>query len=116
MSNPLYDRLFGIHEGSDRTFLLLPVGRRIGFGGFLGMAHRFAHQIVAMGLKPGDRLAVQIAKSPEALAWTEGAAAYRSEMAAARAKPKRKHILTEDGEQLDVVVDETPTPRERQQR
>jgi hypothetical protein len=48
--------------------------------------------------------------------WTEGAAAYRSEMAAARAKPKRKHILTEDGEQLDVVVDETPTPRERQQR
>src|SRR5690606_7478556 len=35
---------------------------------FLRMAARFAHAITAAGLVPGDRLAAQIEKSPEALA------------------------------------------------
>ena len=68
MSNPLYDRLFGVHEGSDRDFLILPDGRTISYGAFLRLAARYANAIASVGLAPGDRLAVQIGKSPEALA------------------------------------------------
>ncbi|MEL7466260.1 MAG: malonyl-CoA synthase [Pseudomonadota bacterium] len=68
MPNPLYDRLFGAHEGSDRDFLILADGRTVSYDAFLRLAARFANAIVAAGVKPGDRLAVQIAKSPEALA------------------------------------------------
>lgn len=68
MPNPLYDSLFGAHAGSDRDFLILPDGRTITYDAFLRMAGRFANAITSLGLAPGDRLAVQIEKSPEALA------------------------------------------------
>ncbi|MEO1613660.1 MAG: AMP-binding protein, partial [Pseudomonadota bacterium] len=68
MPNPLYDRLFGVHEGSDRDFLILANGRTISYDAFLRLSARFANAVASLGLAPGDRLAVQIAKSPEALA------------------------------------------------
>jgi malonyl-CoA/methylmalonyl-CoA synthetase len=68
MTNPLYDAFFGPHRDSDRTFLHLPDGRTISFRAFLDMAARFANALVAAGLEPGDRLAVQVQKSAEALA------------------------------------------------
>ncbi len=68
MTNPLYDALFGCHAGQTKTFLYLPDDRQIGYDAFLSMAARFAHALSAFGLKAGDRLAVQIEKSPEALA------------------------------------------------
>jgi malonyl-CoA/methylmalonyl-CoA synthetase len=68
MPNPLYDRLFAPHEGSARPFLILPDGREISHAGFLALAHRQARALAALGLRPGDRLAVQAEKSPEALA------------------------------------------------
>ena len=68
MTNPLYDRLFGCHEGSSAPFLSLPDGTVITYGEFIQMAARLAEVLIAQGLRPGDRLAVQVGKSPEALA------------------------------------------------
>ncbi|KIT17595.1 malonate--CoA ligase [Jannaschia aquimarina] len=68
MANALYDALFGRHAGSDAPFLHLSDGDALSYGAFLGMAARFAHALTAAGLAPGDRLAAQIEKSPDALA------------------------------------------------
>lgn len=68
MTNPLYDRLFGKYAGAETPFLILPDERMITHDAFLRMAARFANGITAMGLVAGDRLAVQVGKSPEALA------------------------------------------------
>ncbi|QIE54862.1 malonyl-CoA synthase [Pikeienuella piscinae] len=68
MANPLYDALFGPHEGRATPFLILPDGREISHDAFLKTASRYASAITAAGLAAGDRLAAQVAKSPEALA------------------------------------------------
>ncbi|MEY8828032.1 malonyl-CoA synthase [Sedimentitalea sp. XS_ASV28] len=68
MANPLFDTLFGRYVGQDTVFLHLPDGRTITHGAFLEQVARFAHVFVELGAQPGDRLAVQIEKSPEALA------------------------------------------------
>lgn len=68
MSNPLYDALFRPHEGSGKLFLALKDGREISYSGFLGVVARFARVLVEAGVKPGDRVALQARKSPEALA------------------------------------------------
>ena len=66
--NPLYDRLFGAHEGKSTPFLLLPSGGVLTHDDFLRMAARFAHVLSDAGLRPGDRLAAQVEKSAQALA------------------------------------------------
>lgn len=68
MANPLYDTLFGRHAGKQTPFLYLSDGRVLSHDDFLRMAGRFANFLSGLGLVAGDRLAVQIAKSPEALA------------------------------------------------
>ncbi len=68
MANPLFDTLFGKHAGNDAVFLHLPDGRTITYVEFLELAAQYAGLLCELGLKPGDRLAVQIAKSPQALA------------------------------------------------
>lgn len=68
MANPLYDTLFGRHAGRTGPFLHLADGTSLGYDSFLKLAARYAHAFRAAGLRPGDRLAAQIAKSPEALA------------------------------------------------
>jgi len=68
MSNTLYDALFAPHAGSDKTFLILPDEREITYADFLAMAARFAHAIRSAGVGIGDRVAVQVKKSPQALA------------------------------------------------
>ncbi|WP_282170545.1 malonate--CoA ligase [Ruegeria atlantica] len=68
MGNPLYDRLFGIHAGKDTPFLLLPDGQTITHAAFLDTAARIANALNGYELEPGDRVAVQVEKSPEALA------------------------------------------------
>lgn len=66
--NPLYDRLFGRHAGSSRIFLRLQDGRTTSFAEFIEMASQYAHVLVQVGLAPGDRVAAQVEKTPEALA------------------------------------------------
>jgi malonyl-CoA/methylmalonyl-CoA synthetase len=68
MSNPLYDNLFAVHAGSDRPFLILPDGSGITYADFLARAGRLANAVVALGLKPGDRVVLQAEKSPDVLA------------------------------------------------
>ena len=68
MPNPLYDHLFAPHAGKASVFLELPDGREITHDAFLQQSAQFAHALTKAGLVPGDRVAVQIAKSPEALA------------------------------------------------
>ncbi len=68
MTNPLYDTLFGRHQDSDAVFLVLADGARITYADFLAQAAQYAGLLQALGLEPGDRLALQVAKSPQALA------------------------------------------------
>ncbi|MFV0475789.1 MAG: malonate--CoA ligase [Pikeienuella sp.] len=75
MANPLYDALFGRHEGKTTPFLIRPDGRTVSHDEFLKTAARYAHAIQAAGLAPGDRLAAQVVKSPEALAVYAGCVA-----------------------------------------
>ncbi len=68
MTNLLYDTFFGVHAGKETPFLRMTDGSAVTHAGFLGMGSRFANAIREIGLVPGDRVAVQVAKSPEALA------------------------------------------------
>lgn len=68
MANPLYDRLFDAHTGKVTPFLHLQDGRVITHHEFLSTGAQIANAAFKIGLKPGDRVAVQVQKSPEALA------------------------------------------------
>ncbi|MDB4599793.1 malonyl-CoA synthase [Alphaproteobacteria bacterium] len=68
MSNLLYDRLFGCHQGEEKPFLIFADGSQQSYDSFLGQTARFANVIQSIGLDVGDRLAAQIEKSAEALA------------------------------------------------
>jgi len=67
MSNPLYDNLFGKYIGAKTSFIETSDGRIITHGGFVAMAARLANVFKSMGLKKGDRLAIQVEKSVTAL-------------------------------------------------
>ncbi|MCB2115246.1 MAG: malonyl-CoA synthase [Rhodobacteraceae bacterium] len=73
MANHLHDALFGRHDGSARDFLILPDGTRLSHAAFGDLAARYAGAFVAAGLKPGDRVALQLEKSPDMLAAIAGA-------------------------------------------
>ncbi len=68
MANPLYDALFGQHAGRETPFLHLPDGATITHAAFLARAAQLANALTHCGLTPGDRVALQIDKSPDALA------------------------------------------------
>ncbi len=68
MTNPLYEDLFGKHAGRETPFLYLVDGKTWTHAAFLAEAARYAHVLIQAGLAPGDRVAVQIEKSPNALA------------------------------------------------
>ncbi len=68
MANALFDALFAPHAGRDDPFLYLADGGTVTYAGFLGQAARVAHALTEAGLAPGDRLAAQVEKSPQALA------------------------------------------------
>src|SRR5690606_23977679 len=68
MANTLYDALFAPLSGRRTPFLILPDGGTITDDAFLRMVHRAAHAMRAAGVGLGDRVTVQVAKTPEALA------------------------------------------------
>jgi malonyl-CoA/methylmalonyl-CoA synthetase len=68
MSNPLFDALFAPLAGRPEPLLILPSGETIGGDAFLRMVARLAHVFREAGVRPGDRIAAQVAKSPQALA------------------------------------------------
>jgi malonyl-CoA/methylmalonyl-CoA synthetase len=68
MANILYDALFAPLAGRSSALLTLADGAEISGQGFLAMLAQAAHALRAAGVQPGDRVAVQVAKSPQALA------------------------------------------------
>jgi malonyl-CoA/methylmalonyl-CoA synthetase len=50
-----------------RPFIERPDGSVLSYGAALGATGRLANALAAMGVKPGDRVAVQVEKSPEAI-------------------------------------------------
>ena len=66
--NPLYDALFAPLAGQSRPFLYLDGGHILSAGAFHALAAQIAHALHGAGVGPGDRVAAQIEKSPEALA------------------------------------------------
>ena len=73
MSNPLHDTLFQPLAGRKSPFLLLPDGGNLTGAEFYRLCEQVAGALFRLGLEPGDRLAVQVEKSPQALALYGGA-------------------------------------------
>ena len=67
MPNHLVSGLFGATE-LDRRLVETAEGQGLTYGGFVGLAGRFANALVSRGVGPGDRVAVQVEKSVAALA------------------------------------------------
>ncbi|PQO24627.1 malonyl-CoA synthase [Rhodobacteraceae bacterium WD3A24] len=67
-ANPLYDRLFAPLNGRESAFVILPDGTALSGDAFHAMLARAAGALSGQGVGPGDRVAVQVEKSPEALA------------------------------------------------
>lgn len=76
MTNPLHDALLAPLAGRQSALLHLPGAvAPVSGDAFHRLACRTAHGLRACGLGPGDRIAVQAAKSPEMLALYAGAVA-----------------------------------------
>jgi malonyl-CoA/methylmalonyl-CoA synthetase len=59
-----------VHEAAtrgERPFLETPQRRKLSYGELLAGTARFANALKALGVAPGDRVAAQVEKSPEAL-------------------------------------------------
>ena len=68
MPNPLYDAMFAPLQGRMSRLMILSDGSEVSGDEFHSMVARAALALQASGLKAGDRLAVQVDKSPLALA------------------------------------------------
>ncbi len=67
MPNHLFDQITRRMPGPDAPFATLPDGRRFSYADVTAVSARFANAITALGVKKGDRVAVQVEKSIEAL-------------------------------------------------
>ncbi len=68
MANHLFDALFQPLAGRGGDLLILPDGRRLSGDAVLRQVARMAGALRGLGVVKGDRIAVQVGKSPEALA------------------------------------------------
>ncbi len=68
MTNPLYDALFAPLAARERVLMQLADGGTITGRGFHALIGQAAKALLAAGVAPGDRVAVQVGKSPQALA------------------------------------------------
>ena len=68
MTNPLFDALLAPLAGRKTPLLILPGKAPLRGDAFLRQVLQMAQALVSLGLKPGDRLALQVAKSPQAFA------------------------------------------------
>ncbi|MBC7312883.1 MAG: malonyl-CoA synthase [Rhizobium sp.] len=66
MSNHLFDAI-RLALRPDAVFILGADGRSWTYGDMLAQSGRFASTLEMLGVRPGDRVAVQVEKSPEAL-------------------------------------------------
>ena len=66
MSNHLFDGLFG-NVDTEAVFAMLPDGSQRTYGDVLAISARYANVLADWGIKPQDRVAVQVPKSIEAV-------------------------------------------------
>jgi malonyl-CoA/methylmalonyl-CoA synthetase len=67
MTNHLFAEIARRAPPSDRPFAILPDGRTFTYADMHAVSARFANALIALGVVPGDRVAVQVEKSIEAL-------------------------------------------------
>lgn len=68
-ANPLAHALRRASLGrDDAPFIETQAGARLSYGAFFALAERHAAALAAAGVRPGDRVAAQVEKTPEALA------------------------------------------------
>ncbi|WP_430397447.1 malonate--CoA ligase [Ferrovibrio sp.] len=63
----LFAAIRAANQDVSRTFLVTGSGRHVNYADLFRDSGRMANALVILGVKPGDRVAVQIDKSPEAL-------------------------------------------------
>jgi malonyl-CoA/methylmalonyl-CoA synthetase len=68
MMNPLFDTLFAPLAHREATLLVLPDGTQMSGAAFFQSVGQAMAALLAVGVQPGDRIAVQVEKSPRALA------------------------------------------------
>lgn len=67
MADNLFTRFVAAAPGPEKLLLRPPGAAGISYGEVFARAAQFAHVLTSHGLQPGDRLAVQVEKSPAAL-------------------------------------------------
>ena len=67
MSNHLFDAFRSRIPAPERLLMQTDDGRSLTYGDMLARSAQLAHALVQSGVKPGDRVAVQVEKSPEAV-------------------------------------------------
>lgn len=67
MPNHLFDAIRSAISTTDATFIETQAGKIWTYGDMLALSARLANVLVEQGVKPGDRIAVQVEKSAEAL-------------------------------------------------
>ena len=67
MPSYLYDLIARRAPSPDKVFIETPEGREITYGGLDEGSARFANALVSLGVVAGDRVAVQVEKSPDAV-------------------------------------------------
>ncbi|RWD72211.1 malonyl-CoA synthase [Mesorhizobium sp.] len=66
MTNHLFDAFRSRMPAPDRLLMETDDGRSISYGDMLAKSAQLAHALAQAGVEPGDRVAVQVEKSPEA--------------------------------------------------
>ncbi len=67
MSNHLFDLIRAAAGAPSKTFIERDDGRIVSYGDVFAGSARLAHALVSSGVQPGDRVAVQVEKSAEAI-------------------------------------------------
>ncbi len=67
MSDDLFSLIEARIPDRAKPFLILADGGTVTYGEMLGLSAQLARLLVALGVEPGDRVAVQVDKSPETL-------------------------------------------------
>ncbi|MER8566731.1 malonyl-CoA synthase [Mesorhizobium sp. M0924] len=67
MTNHLFDAFRSRISASERILIATDDGRAIAYGDMLAQSAQLAHALRHFGVEPGDRVAVQVEKSPECI-------------------------------------------------
>jgi malonyl-CoA/methylmalonyl-CoA synthetase len=67
MTNHLFSGIRARMPGREKTFIETADGKILTYGDLVDETGRFANLLVRLGVKPGDRVAVQVEKSPQVI-------------------------------------------------